>query len=63
MDAIDGFIDAGGIAHGFELCEELEIFKNSEFENIECLFNVTNMMIAGNSERKNMFHKDSANPS
>ena len=34
--------------------KNLEIFKNSEFENIETLFNVTNMMIAP---------KDSANPS
>ena len=41
----------------------LEIFKNSEFENIESLFNVMNMMIAGNSEIKNLFPEDSANPS
>ena len=43
--------------------KNLEIFKNSEFENIESLFNVMNMMIAGNSEIKNLFPKDSANPS
>ena len=43
--------------------KNLEIFKNSEFENIESLFNVTKMMIAGNSEIKNIFPKDSANPS
>ena len=43
--------------------KNLEIFKNSEFENIESLFNVTNMMIGGNSEIKNIFPKDSANPS
>ena len=29
-----------------------EIFKNSEFENIENLFNVMNMKIAGNSDFK-----------
>ena len=40
--------------------KNLEIFKNSEFENIESLFNVTNMMIAGNSEIRNIFPKDSA---
>ena len=43
--------------------KNLKIFKNSEFENIESLFNVTNMMIAGNSKIKNIFPKDSANPS
>ena len=43
--------------------KNLEIFKNSEFENMESLFNVMNMMIAGNSEIKNLFPKDSANPS
>ena len=43
--------------------KNFEIFKNSEFENIESLFNVMNMMIAGNSEIKNLFPKDSANPS
>ena len=43
--------------------KNLEIFKNSEFENIESLFNVTNMMIGGNSEIKNFFPTDSANPS
>ena len=35
--------------------KNLEIFKDSEFENIESLFNVMNMMIAGNSEIKNLF--------
>ena len=34
--------------------KNLEIFKNSELENIESLFNVMNM-IAGNSELKNLF--------
>ena len=43
--------------------KNLEIFKNSEFENIESLFNVMNMMIARNSEIKNLFPEDSANPS
>ena len=40
------------------------IWKYSRFlnlKNIESLFNVTNMMIAGNSERKNIFSKDSRN--
>ena len=32
-----------------------EIFKNSEFENIESLFNVMNLMIAVNSELKTLF--------
>ena len=43
--------------------KNLEIFKNSEFENIESLFNVMNMMIARNSEIKNLFPEESANPS
>ena len=43
--------------------KNLEIFKISEVENIETLFNVMNMMIAGNSEIKNLFSKDSENPS
>ena len=55
MEAIHGFIDAGGIAHVSELREEFAIFKNSEFENIESLFNVMNMMIARKSEKKNLF--------
>ena len=42
--------------------KNLEVFKNSECENIESLFNVMNMIIAGNSE-KFLFPKDSANPS
>ena len=32
--------------------KNLEIFKNFEYENIDSLFNVMNMMIAGNSEKK-----------
>ena len=55
MDAIHGFIDAGGIAHGSQLSEEFEIFKNSEFENIESLFNVMNMMIARKFRNKELF--------
>ena len=43
--------------------KNLEIFKNFQHENSESLFNVMNMMIAGNSEIKNLFPKDSANPS
>ena len=43
--------------------KNFEIFKNSEFENIESLLNVMNMMISGNSEIKNLFPQDSANPS
>ena len=42
--------------------KNLEIFKNSELENIESLFNVMNM-IAGNSELKHLFPQDSAYPS
>ena len=36
----------------------LEIFKNSEFENIEGLFGITRMMIERNSEIKNVFPAD-----
>ena len=43
--------------------KNFEIFKISDFENIESLFNVMNMMIAGNSEIKNLFPQHSANPS
>ena len=32
----------------------LELFKNSEFENIRGLFGITRMMIEGNSEMKNV---------
>ena len=42
------------------------IWKYSRIPNLKTLkvcFNVTNMMIAGNSEMKNIFPKDSANPS
>ena len=54
VDAVHGFIDAGGIE-----C----VIAISFCQNIESLFNVMNMMIAGNSEIKNLFPKDSANPS
>ena len=30
--------------------KNLELFKNSEFENIKCSFGITRMMIEGNSE-------------
>ena len=39
-----------------------EVFKNSEFEDIESLFNITSMMIGGNSEIKNVFSMDAASP-
>ena len=55
MDAIDGFIDAGCIAHGPELRKNLEIFKNSEFENIKGLFSITRMVIEENSELRMSF--------
>ena len=38
----------------------LEVFKNSEFENIKGLFSITRMMIEGNSEIKNVFSADVA---
>ena len=40
--------------------KNLEIFKNSEFENIRGLFSITKMMIEGNSEIKNVFSADVA---
>ena len=40
--------------------KNLELFKNSEFENIKCLFGITKMMIEGNSEIKNVFPADVA---
>ena len=43
--------------------KNLEVFKSSEFENMESLFNVMNKMIAGISEIKNLFPQDFANPS
>ena len=38
--------------------KNLEIFKNSEFENIKGLFGITRMLIEGNSEIKNVFPAD-----
>ena len=38
----------------------LEIFKNSEFENIKGLFSITRMIIEENSEIKNVFSADIA---
>ena len=35
--------------------KSLELFKNSEFENINGLFGITRMMIEGNSEKKRMY--------
>ena len=35
--------------------KNLELFKNSEFENINGLFGITRMMIEGNSEKKRMY--------
>ena len=40
--------------------KNLEIFKNSEFENIKGLFSITRMMIEGNSEIKNVYPADVA---
>ena len=59
-DAIYGFIDTGSVAHGPELRNEVELFKNSEFENIKGLFGLTRMIIEGNSEIKNVFLADVA---
>ena len=35
--------------------KNLELFKNSEFENIKDLLGITRMMIEGHSEIKNVF--------
>ena len=59
MHAIDGSIDAGSIAHRIKLRKNLEILKNSEFENKGLLGN-TRMMIQGNSEIKKVFPADVA---
>ena len=40
--------------------KNLELFKNSEFENINGLFGIPRMMIEGNSEKKNVFPADVA---
>ena len=40
--------------------KNLELFKNSEFENIKVLFGITRMMIEGNSEIMNVFPADVA---
>ena len=40
--------------------KNLEIFKNSEFENIKELFHITRMVIEGNSEIKSVFSADVA---
>ena len=40
--------------------QNLELFKNSEFENIKGLFGITRMMIEGNSEIENVFLADVA---
>ena len=41
---------------------DLEVLTNSDLENIESLFNITNMMIGGNSEIKNVFSMGAASP-
>ena len=40
--------------------KNLELFKNSEFENIKGLFGITRIMTEGNSEIKNVFPADVA---
>ena len=40
--------------------KNVEMFKNSEFENIKGLFGIARMMIEGNSEIKNVFPADVA---
>ena len=59
MDAIHGFICAGGIAHGPELRKE---FGNIQefwiWEHQRGLFSITKMMIEENSEINNVFSAD-----
>ena len=38
--------------------KNLELFKNSEFENIKGLFGITRMMKEGNSDMMNVFPVD-----
>ena len=40
--------------------KNLELFENSEFENIKGLFGITRVMIEGNSEIKIVFPADVA---
>ena len=40
--------------------KNLDIFKNSEFESCESLFNITNMIIGEISEIKNVSYIDAA---
>ena len=55
-----GFIDAGSV-HMVPIHEKnLELFENSEFENIKGLFGITRLMIEGNSEIKNVLPADVA---
>ena len=40
----------------------LEVLTNSDSENIESLFNISNMMIGGNSEIRHVFSMGAASP-
>ena len=40
--------------------KKMELFKNSELENIKGLFGISRMIIEGNSEVKNVFPADVA---
>ena len=40
--------------------KKMELFKNSELENIKGLFGISRMMIEGNSEVKKVFPADVA---
>ena len=43
--------------------ENLEVSKNSEFEDIESLFNITKKLVSENSEIRNVNYMDSTSPS
>ena len=43
--------------------ENLEVFKNSDFGNIERLFNITRKMIGENSEILNVISSEGSSPS
>ena len=43
--------------------ENFEVFKNSEFENIESMFNITRKMIGENSETMNVSSLEAASSS
>ena len=51
------------IVHGIRDTQNLEVSKNSEFEDIESLFNITKKLVSENSDIRNVNYMDTTSPS